>query len=75
MKHYRPISRMPAAATTALGAKYEFKTGFVLITADASNYLTHNIGLISQALFQGSLALGDYIEIVFDDFLNRGGDA
>lgn len=72
MKHYRPISRTPAPATSALATKIEFKTSFATITADAVNVLSHNIGLVSQALFVNSLNLGEFIEVIFDDLLNGG---
>jgi hypothetical protein len=72
MKHYRPISRMPAIATSALATKINFKTDFALITAGAVDLLSHNIGLVSQALFINSLNLGEFIEVIFDDLIGDG---
>lgn len=74
MKHYRPISRMPAVATSALATKIDFKTSFALITASAVDVLSHNIGLVSQALFINSLNLGEFIEVIFDDLIDGNGD-
>jgi hypothetical protein len=74
MKHYRPISRTPAIAQSALATKIDFKTSFALITAGAVNVLSHNIGLVSQAVFINSLNLGEFIEVIFDDLLDRNGE-
>ncbi len=76
MKHNRPVSRTPAVATSALVTKIQFKESIALITADAVGVFSHNIGLVSQALFVNALNLGEFIEVIFDDLLdddNGGG--
>jgi formate/nitrite transporter FocA (FNT family) len=67
MKHYRPISRTPAIAQSALVVKVEFKTSLSNTILIGTNVLTDNFATIATGLFQNALNLGEIVEIVIED--------
>jgi formate/nitrite transporter FocA (FNT family) len=67
MKHYRPISRTPAAATSALATKIEFKTSLSNTLVGGTGLLTDNFATIASGLFQNALNFGEIVTLVFED--------
>lgn len=72
MKHHRTISRCPAAATSALASKLEFKTSISSINAEFIPIFTGNVAEVVGGLFQNALSLGTFITITIDYFTNGG---
>ncbi len=67
MKHYRPISRTPAVATSALATKIEFKMSLSNTVLGGTSLLADNFATIASGWFQNALNFGEIITIVFED--------
>lgn len=69
MKHYRPISRTPAAAASALATKIEFKTSLSNTVLGGTTLLADSLTTIASGWLQNSLYnnLSTIVEIVFED--------
>ncbi len=67
MKHSRPITRVPAAAASALAVKLDFKASLSNSLVAGTSLLLNNLANGVSGLVVNSLNTGEFIEIIIED--------